>query len=217
MLQVAVSQTDYNAAACEIWLCKGYKAADNTNVQSFSVGQVVPITFDVRAPHTGTANVSVVDTASNSVIGEPLATYSVFASNSATIPANETSFSVTIPDLGGKCTTAGDCVIQHFWNAASINQTYESCIDFTVGGTGSSSGATVSSASVAPVSTSVVISSAAATAKTSSPVGSTTAVPSVVVPTTLATSVIAKVATSSTVPAVSAVPSAADNDDTCEE
>lgn len=52
-LQVASSQDDYNAKACNIWMCKGYKYADNKdNVQKWTVGQTVPITVDIRAPHT---------------------------------------------------------------------------------------------------------------------------------------------------------------------
>lgn len=52
-LQVASSQDDYDAKACNIWMCKGYKYADNTdNVQKWTVGQSVPITVDIRAPHT---------------------------------------------------------------------------------------------------------------------------------------------------------------------
>ncbi|RDW80914.1 hypothetical protein BP5796_05612 [Coleophoma crateriformis] len=174
-LQVAATQTDYNAAECDIWLCKGFKFADNTaNVQSYTAGQVVPFTFDVRAPHTGTANVSIVNTATNTIIGDMLLYYSDFADNSFTIPANETSFSITIPsDLGTTCATAGACVIQHWWNAASIDQTYESCVDFTVGSSGSSSGS--SSAAVAS-STAVVASSSAVVASSSAAaVSSTTA------------------------------------------
>lgn len=129
-LQVAASQTDYNEAECDIWLCKGYKYADNTaNVQSYSAGDKVSITVDIRAPHTGVANVSIVSTSSNTVIGDALMSWDVYASNSVTIPANNTNFDITIPsDLGSQCSTAGDCVIQWYWNAASIDQTYESCM-----------------------------------------------------------------------------------------
>ncbi len=165
-LQVAATQTDYNAAECDIWLCKGYKYADNTaNVQSYTAGQVVNFTFDIRAPHTGYANISIVDTASNTVIQE-LLYYSDFADNSKTIPANETSNSFIIPsDLGTQCSVAGACVIQHYWNAASIDQTYESCIDFTVGGSGSSS---ASSSTVAAASSVAIVASSVAPASSSS-------------------------------------------------
>ncbi|PQE20662.1 chitin binding protein [Rutstroemia sp. NJR-2017a BBW] len=126
MLQVANSQSDYNAAECDIWLCKGYKWDDNKDLlQTYTAGQEVPIAFNVAAPHTGTANVSIVDTATNTVI-EQLLYYPVFASTATGVTANETLFSITIPStLGDKCSTGGACVIQHYWNAASIDQTYD--------------------------------------------------------------------------------------------
>lgn len=168
-LQVANGQSDYNVAQCDIWLCKWYKFADNKdNVYSYSAGQTVDFTVDIRAPHTGVANVSVVDTASNSVIGSPLISWDVYASTSTGVTKNETDFSVTIPnDLGDKCATAGDCVLQWYWYAQSIDQTYESCVDFTVGGSGtgsSSSSGTPSSegASAAPVSSAPAETSSAA-------------------------------------------------------
>jgi predicted carbohydrate-binding protein with CBM5 and CBM33 domain len=84
------------------------------------------------------ANVSIVDTATNTIIGSPLVNYPDFANNARPTAADQLSFSVTIPsNLGSKCATAGACVIQHYWDAASIDQTYESCIDFTVAGSGS--------------------------------------------------------------------------------
>jgi len=142
ILQVARNQNDFTAAKCNVWLCKGYMFADNAaaNVQKFTPGQVVPFKFDLRAPHAGVANVSIVDTATNKIIGSPLLSYSDFANNARPTEANQLSFSITIPqNLGSKCAVAGACVIQHFWDAASIDQTYESCIDFTVAGSGSGS------------------------------------------------------------------------------
>ena len=155
MLQVAASQTDYNAAACKIWMCKGYKYADNTaDVQKYTAGQVVPFTFDIRAPHTGVANVSIVRTSDNTAIGSPLISWDVFASNSVSIPTTETNFSITVPsDLGTQCSTPGACIIQHYWNAASINQTYESCVDFTVAGTSNNAIVDTSASSSAAKST----------------------------------------------------------------
>jgi hypothetical protein len=140
-LQVARSQSDYNAEACDIWLCKGYKFDDNKdNVYSYTAGQTVDFVVDIRAPHTGVANVSVVDTATNTVIGNTLKSWTDYASTATGVSQDETNFSITIPDLGGKCSQAGACVIQWYWFAESIDQTYESCVDFTVGGSGSSSG-----------------------------------------------------------------------------
>lgn len=214
-LQVAATQTDYDAAACDIWLCKGYKYSDNTaNVQSYTAGQSVDIKFDIRAPHTGVANVSIVDTATNTVIGTPLASWDVFASNANSDYANETSFSITIPsDLGDSCSTAGACVIQHYWNAASIDQTYESCIDFTVGGSGSSSGSSSSAVSSSAAATSSAASSTSIAANTQ--VISTSAAASSTLATSVATSAAATsapatsaVATSSSGPTSTSAPSA---------
>jgi len=135
-VQNAQNSKDFNAASCNFFLCKGFQLQDNmANVQTFSPGQTVPITAEIRAPHTGTCNVSVVDTTANAIIGQPLITFADYASTSHPIPANNTKFSITMPtDLGGKCTTAGDCVVQWWWDSPEAKQTYESCIDFTMGG-----------------------------------------------------------------------------------
>ena len=176
-------QPDYNEAACNIWQCKGMKLEDGGNVESFTAGQKVPITFNVAAPHTGTANMSIIDTASNSIIGKPLITFDDYASTATGVSADEKNFDITIPsDLGGKCAKAGDCVLQFWWDARSIDQTYESCIDFTVGGSGSGSGSAPAS-SAAPSATAPAATSAAASATASvapsstSPVASAAATP----------------------------------------
>lgn len=187
-LQVVNGQTDYDAAACKVWQCKGYKYEDNTdNVQEYTVGQEVKISVDIRAPHTGVANVSVVSTSTDKIIGSELKSWDEYASNSATIPEEQKEFSITIPDVGSECSKAGDCVIQWFWDAADINQTYESCIDFTVGGSssgsdsgsssGSSSSAASSAASTKAASTSVAANENAATSTAFSTAASATADP----------------------------------------
>jgi hypothetical protein len=197
-LQVAASQSDYNAGECDIWLCKGYKFADNkANVQSYTAGQKVAFTVDIRAPHTGVANVSVVDTSSNSVIGSPLISWDVYASTATGVTSDETSFSVTIPDdLGSQCDTAGDCVLQWYWYAESIDQTYESCVDFTLGGSGSSSNSSGSSSAVVSAATSAASSTVAAAQSTTSEVVVATSVPTVAVQTPVASAAQTTFATS---------------------
>lgn len=131
--QMISSQKDFNAAECNLSLCKGLQFSDNSaNVQKFTAGQVVPMTVQIKAPHTGDANVSVVNTQTNSVIGTPMIEWPVYASNSASIPANNTDFSITMPDVGSQCATAGDCVVQWWWDSRSADQTYMSCVDFTM-------------------------------------------------------------------------------------
>ncbi|KAI8677500.1 hypothetical protein LRP88_09472 [Fusarium phalaenopsidis] len=156
--------TGADPAKCNLWLCKGFQQEDNTeNVQTYSLGQEIDFDVNIAAPHTGYANVSVVKTSSNTVIGEPLIEFSNYASN-AGLDANNTAFSVTLPDsLGGDCTTAGDCVLQWFWDAPDIDQTYESCIDFVVGGSGSGSGNSGSSPSAPAASTPAATQAPAAT------------------------------------------------------
>ncbi|KAL4725877.1 hypothetical protein ACLX1H_006551 [Fusarium chlamydosporum] len=131
---------DLNAKECNLWLCKGFQFDDNKdNVQSYKLGEKIPFEINIAAPHTGYANVSVVKTSTDTMIGEPLIEFENYAANSGTA-ANNTAFSVTLPSsLGGDCTKAGDCVLQWFWDAPDIDQTYESCVDFVVG-SGSGSG-----------------------------------------------------------------------------
>ncbi|KAJ4268950.1 hypothetical protein NW762_003021 [Fusarium torreyae] len=159
--------SDFDAASCNLWLCKGFQFADNKdNVQSYSLGEKIDFDINIAAPHTGYANVSVVKTSTDSIIGEPLIEFSNYASNGG-LDANNTAFSVTLPkSLGSDCTKAGDCVLQWFWDAPDIDQTYESCVDFVVGGSGSGSGsgsAPASSSAAAPAATSAAAEKPAAT------------------------------------------------------
>jgi predicted carbohydrate-binding protein with CBM5 and CBM33 domain len=127
----------FDAKDCNLWLCKGFQFDDNKdNVQSYKLGEKIDFDINIAAPHTGYANVSVVKTSSDTMIGEPLIEFENYAANSGTA-ANNTAFSVTLPEsLGGECTKAGDCVLQWFWDAPDIDQTYEACVDFVVGGSG---------------------------------------------------------------------------------
>ncbi|KAK7753469.1 hypothetical protein SLS62_004544 [Diatrype stigma] len=130
----------FDPARCNVWLCKGLQFADNSGagVQAYAPGESVPIAINLAIPHAGSANVSIVDTAANAVVGAPLIAWpSGYADEkefyAGTTPADQTDFSVTIPeDLGGKCAEPGACVIQWWWYGEGAKQTYESCIDFVV-------------------------------------------------------------------------------------
>lgn len=111
--EASVTDSGYNKAKCNLWLCKGLQYADNTeNVISVSPGEVLPFEVFIRIPHEGTANVSIVDTKKNSIIGSELLYWDRYADEKlTTLPANNSAFSVTIPrHLEGKCLDAGDCV-----------------------------------------------------------------------------------------------------------
>ncbi len=106
--------TGFSASKCNLYLCKGFQFEDNKdNVQKYKPGDVVDMEVKIRIPHKGYANVSVVDLGANAVIGDPLKKW---AENYAAVinpPKDQTSFSVKIPDLGGKCTQAGQCVCDY--------------------------------------------------------------------------------------------------------
>lgn len=57
-LQLAASQKDVTPD-CNFWLCRGLMFEDNSNnVKKYTAGQVVPVKFEIEAPHPGSANVS---------------------------------------------------------------------------------------------------------------------------------------------------------------
>ncbi|KAK1984429.1 hypothetical protein LZ30DRAFT_586236 [Colletotrichum cereale] len=123
-------------ATCQVDLCRGAKFADNkANVQIFTPGQVVNMKAAIPIPHEGPMNCSIVDTATNKVIGEPLIVFDTYADEKlAQLPANNTDFDITMPTNlpAGKCAKAGECVVQWFWFGTSAKQTYESCVDFVM-------------------------------------------------------------------------------------
>lgn len=118
-----------------LFLCRGATFIDNVNpVQRLSPGSVVDFKAEISIPHEGPCNVSIVDTTSNTVIGDPLIEFDTYADESlARLPANNTAFSITMPQLGAnQCTEAGDCVLQWFWFGSRAQQTYENCVDFVM-------------------------------------------------------------------------------------
>ncbi|KAF2200239.1 hypothetical protein GQ43DRAFT_441760 [Delitschia confertaspora ATCC 74209] len=136
--EAAAKDSAYKPSQCNLWLCKGLQFADNpaTNIQKWSAGQVVPLKVWVRIPHEGSANVSVVDTKTNQVVGDMLKVWkSGYAPGRAEkdVPLDQKEFSVTIPNgLEQRCATAGACVLQWWWYGTGAKQTYESCVDFTI-------------------------------------------------------------------------------------
>ncbi|KAI0603141.1 hypothetical protein F4775DRAFT_587666 [Biscogniauxia sp. FL1348] len=133
-------QDGFDAAACNVWLCRGLQFGDNNaeGVQAWAPGQSVRVRVRLAIPHAGAANVSLVDAAANRLIGDPLVAWPAGYADEAAFyagatPADQTDFNVTIPgNLGGRCATPGACVLQWWWYGTGAKQTYESCVDFTV-------------------------------------------------------------------------------------
>ncbi|KAF2184154.1 hypothetical protein K469DRAFT_580481 [Zopfia rhizophila CBS 207.26] len=135
--EAAAKDKAYKADRCNLWLCKGLQFADNTaNVQKWSAGQVVPIKIWLRIPHEGSANVSIVDTKTDKIIGSMLKVWEkgyAPGRSEKDVPKDQKEFSVTVPTgLEEKCATAGDCVLQWWWYGNGARQTYESCVDFQI-------------------------------------------------------------------------------------
>nr|XP_036586457.1 uncharacterized protein CTRU02_03842 [Colletotrichum truncatum]KAF6796864.1 hypothetical protein CTRU02_03842 [Colletotrichum truncatum] len=128
-----VADADYK---CNAFLCRGYQYEDNEdNVRAVKAGEVIPFHIDLIAGHRpGYANISVVDLATNTVIGEPLISWDDWpTTNPDPLADSIADFNVTIPDtLSEACDVGGKCAIQWFWYAKTNKQTYESCIDFFV-------------------------------------------------------------------------------------
>lgn len=68
------------------------KFTDNADsVQSYTAGEEVPLYFHIQAPHSGYANVSIVDTASHSIVAANLSAWDEYA---MTLETMKTSWTV---------------------------------------------------------------------------------------------------------------------------
>lgn len=110
------SDSGFDPSSCNLWLCRGIQFADNLNqTQIWSPGQSVRIKVKITIPHDGSANVSIVDTKRNEVVGYSLMVWSGGYANereffAGSLPVNNTEFNITLPDVSGRCGRAGDCV-----------------------------------------------------------------------------------------------------------
>jgi hypothetical protein len=115
LTKLSATDKGYNAAACNLYLCKGLQFADNAaNVQTWKAGDIVPVNIYLWIPHLGYANVSIVDTKKNVQVGEPLKLWSEGYAPGRTesdVPLDQRQFNVTVPKgLETTCANAGDCV-----------------------------------------------------------------------------------------------------------
>jgi hypothetical protein len=110
----------FNASLCNLWLCRGIQFADNNNnnvdsTQIWAPGQTVGVKVKITIPHDGSANVSIVDTRRDRVVGDMLVVWAGGYANekeffAGSLPTNNTEFNVTLPDVSSTCGRAGDCV-----------------------------------------------------------------------------------------------------------
>lgn len=67
-----------------------------SNVHKYTPGQSIAMNFDIRAPHTGYANVSIISLAADdgTVIAANLAKWDVYASTAVPTVASQEQFSI---------------------------------------------------------------------------------------------------------------------------
>lgn len=162
--------------SCKLDLCRGAVFEDNkARVQKYSPGQVVPFKAILPIAHEGPANVSIVKTATNKILGNMLLVFDSYADEKLKVlPANNTNFAVTIPTnlAASDCKLAGECVLQWFWFGTAAKQTYESCVDFVIvsasnSSVGVGSGTTTSVVSATSAAATSALASATSAAATS--------------------------------------------------
>ncbi|KAF2438650.1 hypothetical protein P171DRAFT_371587 [Karstenula rhodostoma CBS 690.94] len=141
LTKIASSDNKFDRAACNLYLCKGLQFSDNSaNVQTWKAGDVVPVKIWLRIPHEGIANVSIVSTKQNKLVGDFLKIWTkAYAPGKSEqdVPLEQRDFSVTVPSgLETTCANAGDCVLQWWWLGTAAKQTYESCVDFKIAASG---------------------------------------------------------------------------------
>jgi hypothetical protein len=111
--KASVTDKDFNPKKCILQQCKGLQLDDNLhNVQEYTAGQEVNFKVWTRIPHKGWVSLDVIDSATNFVIGEPLASFetdSMSGYGKSKVVA-DMDFTVTIPKLYPRCTVAGECV-----------------------------------------------------------------------------------------------------------
>jgi hypothetical protein len=138
---IALEEVVPASSACNIGLCRGAQFADvpAAHIQSYSPGQVVLVEVALTIPHLGPANLSIVETATNAVVGDILLFFDAYADEAAEeLPGNNTAFGVTMPvgkkgeEVVARCGVAGNCVLQWWWLGTGAKQTYESCVDFVM-------------------------------------------------------------------------------------
>lgn len=114
----------YNSTSCNFSLCNGIPFKDNeANVVKLCPGKQVPVKYDVKTAQPGSADMSIIDTTTNKVIGQPLKKFDSFGKDTGV-----QSWNIDMVDTQDKCSKPGDCVLQFVWK--SNDKTFNSCVDF---------------------------------------------------------------------------------------
>ncbi|EEY58929.1 uncharacterized protein PITG_11938 [Phytophthora infestans T30-4] len=151
------AQSDRPAAATFNILngCRGSVFEANNTVTDLAAGTPFDVEWVIQAPHPGTMVLSIVKPSADStgtVTYVPVAnllTIDPFAENSS----GKTSTTATIPTSVTWCRSPGDCALQFYWHSDLASQTYPTCADILVRGSGGPSGQTTSATTSPPSTT----------------------------------------------------------------
>ncbi|EGZ08728.1 hypothetical protein PHYSODRAFT_428199, partial [Phytophthora sojae] len=134
--------------------CRGTVYEANNTVTTLTTGTPFDVAWVIQAPHPGTMVLSVVKPSTDStgtityVSVAELLTVDPFAESSS----ESTSTTAMIPSSVTGCGSAGVCALQFYWHSDLANQTYPTCADIVVTGSGES-GEQTSTSTKAPDAT----------------------------------------------------------------
>ncbi|RLN65540.1 hypothetical protein BBJ28_00026120, partial [Nothophytophthora sp. Chile5] len=117
--------------------CRGLVYETENNVTEIEAGVEFNVEYYIQAPHPGYMQLSIVKPSTDSVgkitynQDTAIEYFSDFAESAGTF-----TVTATIPTNVTGCENAGDCALQFFWYSAVANQTYPTCADITIPGSG---------------------------------------------------------------------------------
>ncbi|ETP39665.1 hypothetical protein F442_12892 [Phytophthora nicotianae P10297] len=159
------SQKDFPEAATFNLMngCRGTVYEEGNNVTTLKAGADFDVKWIIQAPHPGTMKLSIVKPSEDSTGKityknyKTILTVDPFAQN-----GGEDGTTATMPTDVTGCDSAGDCALQFYWHSDIANQTYPTCADIIVSG----SGATNTKVTTAPTASSSETSDAGSSAQT---------------------------------------------------
>ncbi|ETL35250.1 hypothetical protein L916_12605 [Phytophthora nicotianae] len=159
------SQKDFPEAATFNLMngCRGTVYEEGNNVTTLKAGAAFDVKWIIQAPHPGTMKLSIVKPSEDSTGKityknyKTILTVDPFAQN-----GGEDGTTATMPTDVTGCDSAGDCALQFYWHSDIANQTYPTCADIIVSG----SGATNTKVTTAPTASSSETSDAGSSAQT---------------------------------------------------
>ncbi|KAG7387225.1 hypothetical protein PHYBOEH_008339 [Phytophthora boehmeriae] len=156
--------------------CRGLVYESGNNVTEIKAGVEFDVEYYIQATHPGYMRLSIVKPSTDSVgkitynKDTEVAYFSDFANTAGTF-----TVSATIPTNVTGCENAGDCALQFYWHSDIANQSYPTCADITIpgSGSGSTSTTTVTSTPVTDESSSASSTTGTQTTTTTAPVTTT--------------------------------------------